>query len=186
MADQVAEGLLSPLLRGRRIRAARPQLRGRVLDVGCGTGALAAWVPADRYVGVERDEPSLEIARRSYPQHRFYASLAEVERDFDTIVALAVIEHVENPEAFLRELAARLASGSESSIICTTPHPAMGWAHAIGAKVGLFSWHASEEHQPLLNRRRLHDCGAVCGLRLAVYRRFLLGANQLAGFRRAL
>ena len=41
MADQGAEGLFSPFLRSRRLKAACPYIKGRVLDVGCGTGALA-------------------------------------------------------------------------------------------------------------------------------------------------
>ena len=47
MTDQAAEGLLSPMLRNRRIQAVKPFLRGRVLDVGCGNGALTAALHAN-------------------------------------------------------------------------------------------------------------------------------------------
>jgi len=48
--------------------------------------------------------------------------------------------------------------------------------------VGLFSRHANDEHEELLDRARLLSVGASAGLGLERYRRFLLGANQLAIF----
>jgi 2-polyprenyl-3-methyl-5-hydroxy-6-metoxy-1,4-benzoquinol methylase len=183
MSDQAAQGWLSPFLRRRRIAAVLPHLRGKILDYGCGSGALAQHVPADRYVGVDVDEASLRVARDRCPGHRFFLEPPTGER-FDTVVALAVIEHVPDPAGFLRDLAARLGPGAENSIVCTTPHPSLGWAHRAGARVGLFSREASEEHQALLGRKELQACGSACGLRLAQWRRFLLGANQVAVFRR--
>lgn len=179
MADQGSEGLLSPFLRRRRFIMAIPHLRGRVLDVGCGAGHLAAQLAPSEYVGQDVDEESLEIARRKYPSHRFGSQLPRREEKFDTIIALAVIEHVPSPRAFLARLAERLAASPESRIICTTPHPAMDWIHDVGAKVGLFSGHASDEHEELLDKAKLRAAGEPA-LELVGYRRFLLGANQLA------
>ncbi len=181
MADQALEGWLSPLLRRRRIGAALPHLRGRVLDFGCGSGALAAFIPPDRYLGFDVDAASLAAAHRLFPQHRFTADLPP-EPAFDTVVALAVIEHVPDAGLFLRQLAANLAPGPAAAVVCTTPHPALGWVHALGARLGLFSRHASEEHHALLGRPRLRACADAAGLKLALYRRFLCGANQLAIF----
>ena len=45
MADQGAEGWLSPWLRMQRIKAAQPYLSRRVLDFGCGSGALEVKPP---------------------------------------------------------------------------------------------------------------------------------------------
>ena len=44
MADQGTEGLLSPMLRHMRIEKAKPYLNGKVLDIGCGSGALAKFI----------------------------------------------------------------------------------------------------------------------------------------------
>ena len=184
MADQGAEGLLSPYLRKQRLKAAVPHVNGRVLDVGCGSGAMADLVPADRYIGVDVDDDSITEARRRHPQHHFQAMLPPAEPAFDTIVSLAVIEHVKDPGEFLRDLALRLLPGSQSCIVLTTPHPAVDWVHTIGASVGLFSRHASEEHEQLLAQGSLTALADECGLKLNTYRRFLLGANQLAVFRR--
>ena len=184
MADQGSEGLFSHFLRSQRIKAARPFIKGKVLDVGCGTGALAGIIPADSYVGVDIDELSLAIARKQYPQHTFQSSLPPAESEFDTVIALAVIEHVPDPDAFLCELAKRLLSGLDNFIVCTMPHPAVDWVHTAGARIGLFSRQANEEHEVLLGRNRLEGLAIECNLKLIVYRRFLLGANQIAVFQR--
>lgn len=181
MADQGGEGLLSPYLRRRRLEAVRPFLRGRVLDFGCGSGALAQLVPADRYLGVEVDAVSLRLARSKFPGHRFVDALpVPAEGMFDTVVLLAVIEHVAEPVACLRALAARLAPADEARLVLTTPHPWSDRIHDAGSALGLFSRHANEEHEQLLDRRRLADVGRAAGLRLVAYRRFLGMLNQLA------
>ncbi|MHA1567622.1 MAG: class I SAM-dependent methyltransferase [Alphaproteobacteria bacterium] len=100
MADQGREGLLSPFLRKQRSKAARPYLKGRVLDVGCGAGALAKLIDPESYVGIDIDEDPLNRARRDFPHHRFESALPEGSKKFDTVVALAVIEHVPDPSAF--------------------------------------------------------------------------------------
>lgn len=182
MADQGSEGLFSPFLRSRRIRAARPYIRGKVLDMGCGIGALASWVPADLYWGVDIDEPSLALARRRHPRHSFSSSWPAAKPDFDTVVSLAVMEHVPDPAMFLRELAARLSTNPDSRIVCTTPHPLVGRVHGMGAKIGLFSRHASEEHEDLLDKAMLFQLASEAALKPIAYKRFLLGANQLAVF----
>ena len=71
MPDQGSEGLFSPYLRRKRIKKARYFLYGRVLDVGCGNGDLAAFVPPESYFGVEPDDVSLSLARTSFPKHSF-------------------------------------------------------------------------------------------------------------------
>jgi SAM-dependent methyltransferase len=179
MADQATEGLLSPFLRRQRLNAVKPYLSGRILDVGCGSGALSMLVPADRYLGVERDEASLQQARLKFPNHQFVSKIPESSEKFDSIVSLAVIEHVSDPAQFLRELAGSLIDNPASRLIITTPHPSVDWIHDIGSVIGLFSKHANEEHEDLLDRGKLELAGSKAGLKLISYHRFLLGANQI-------
>jgi len=182
MADQGTEGLLSPYLREKRIQAVRPYLKGRVLDVGCGSGALARLLAPANYLGVDRDDDSLQRARNLSPSHAFVSELPEEPGQFDTVVSMAVIEHLSDPVEHLRMLSRQLKTGREARIVLTTPHPAVDWVHDLGARVGLFSRHANDEHEELLDRARLLSVGASAGLGLERYRRFLLGANQLAIF----
>ena len=184
MADQGSEGLFSPFLQSQRVKVARSYIKGKVLDVGCGSGVLAGIVPADHYVGVDVDEQALVIARKQHPQHTFQNSLPPAESKFDTVIALAVIEHVPDTGAFLRELAKRLSSGLDNFIVCTTPHPAVDWVHTAGSKIGLFSRRANEEHGNLLNKDMLVQAASEANLKLIVYKRFLFSVNQLAVFQR--
>ena len=182
MADQASEGLFSPFLQRQRITAVMPFLNGRVLDVGSGSGVLAQYVDAETYLGIERDQLSLDKARSNFPQHAFQSDLPPLGEKFDTIVTLAVIEHVANPGLFLKDIAARLDENELAHIVCTTPHPSMDWIHTVGSAIGLFSQHANDEHEDLLDFARLTSVGEEAGLELTNYKRFLMGANQLAVF----
>lgn len=177
MADQGAEGLLSPFLRKKRIQAAGPYLRGQVLDYGCGSGMLAAYVEPGLYFGVDTDPAMIDLARSTFTRHSFSVEELPQGRRFDTIVALAVIEHVPDPAKFLNTALRLLAPGG--SIVLTTPHPSFRGVHDLGARLRLFSRSASEEHQELLDGRAMRRLAIDCGLNITGYRRFLFGANQL-------
>jgi SAM-dependent methyltransferase len=174
MADQVS-GLLSPWLQQRRLRIVQPHLRGRILDFGCGSGELARFVPAHAYLGLDIDGPSLTAARQKFPHHRFVQSIPETET-FDTIVMLAVLEHIPAPLELLKKLKPLLKAGGE--ILITTPHPWAEQFHRWGVTLRLFSPEAHQEHQSLLNRKHIEKIGAAAGFKIHHYRRFLLGFNQ--------
>jgi SAM-dependent methyltransferase len=176
MADQTSEGLLSPFLRRRRYKKALPYLNGRVLDFGCAVGMLASEWPAAKYLGVDRDKTCLDLARRSFPEHQFVSELPE-SGTFDTIAALAVIEHLANPEYVLQRFSRLLAEAGR--IVITTPHPAFEDLYSVGARLGLFSHAAHEEHETLITLDTMRDLCAKQHLVVSYSERFLFGANQL-------
>lgn len=176
MADQGSEGLLSPFLRRRRVQAVRNLLRGRVLDFGCGAGKLADLCDPLQYCGVDISDAALDLARRSHPQHRFVKELPE-EEVFDTVVGLAVIEHVKQPELLLERL--RKLVTADAQLVLTTPHPTYRLVHDFGAMLGLFSKEASAEHETLLDRELMLAIARNSGWSLVSARRFLFGANQV-------
>ena len=193
MADQLT-GLLSPFLRSRRIAAARPFLeKGNLLDIGCGTGELAHDVDPTRYLGIDQDEESIAIARKKFPMHRFL-TLAEFSnlnalsiqvstgsnakvKDFDQVIGLAIIEHVDDPQQWLAWLRTLLKPGGR--IILTTPHPSMRRLHEFGARIGLFSREGAKEHRELIDRHRMTELAKATGFRIRDFRPFLFGCNQL-------
>lgn len=181
MADQ-ARGLLSPFLRDRRLAAARPYLaEGRVLDYGCGVGVLAEWIEPSRYLGVDVDAASLEAAKREHPEHAFRQldelGAQDLEAGFETIVALAVIEHVPDPGSWLDEVKRWLSPSGR--LVLTTPEPQLRRFHELGARLGLFSREAAEEHNVMVSRSMMVDLAAAADLELVEAARFLLGCNQL-------
>src|SRR5437899_11632626 len=117
MAAQLS-GVLAAFLRSRRAAAVAPFLgQGPFLDIGCGSGALAHDVESTRYLGVDRDEESISIAKNLFPAHRFLTlpefAQSHNENQFERIVGLAVIEHVEDPQKWLTWLRPLLKPGGQ-------------------------------------------------------------------------
>ena len=177
MANQSSQGLLSPFLQSQRFNAARPYIRGSVLDIGCGNGRLARYCQPTGYYGFDIHPDALSAARADHPGYRFESALSPAGDVFDTISALAVIEHLPDPGATLNTWASYMKP--DGAMVLTTPLPALEWAHELGAKVGIFSHDAAEEHEVLLDRRALEALLVDTPLKLTAHRKFLGGANQL-------
>src|SRR5947209_3421744 len=81
---------------------------GRVLDVGCGVGQVVARLTEAGFeaYGVDVSEPNIERARKFSERCQLYdgKKLPFPERFFASVGALNVLEHVEEPEAFVKEL----------------------------------------------------------------------------------
>ena len=100
----------------------------RVLDMGCGTGAnltepLAERFPSVQFLGVDSDKTSIEFAQREMRHSNAgYAHSEEMDSlgKFDLVIASEVIEHVEDPDAFLEFLKSRLTE--EGKIVITLPN----------------------------------------------------------------
>jgi 2-polyprenyl-3-methyl-5-hydroxy-6-metoxy-1,4-benzoquinol methylase len=169
------EPLLTPWLRDLRISTAAPYLSGTVLDMGFGSGKLAARVTPQRYYGFDIDPAAPARARVLFPNHTFSNSLPEGRR-FDCVVSLAVIEHTPDPAAFLGDCARFVAD--DGVVIITTPNPALEWLHGIASRVGLLSHEAHEDHQSVVGRDALTKAATAAGLKVEKFRYFMLGANQ--------
>ncbi|MFZ1063772.1 MAG: class I SAM-dependent methyltransferase [Acidimicrobiales bacterium] len=79
----------------------------RVLEVGCGTGALCRYLsPSVDYLGVDIDDGYVHAASRAFPNRRFeradigdLASFESIGRDFDMVVAFGVLHHLDDSQA---------------------------------------------------------------------------------------
>jgi SAM-dependent methyltransferase len=96
--------------------------RGRVLDIGCGTGRLVAAL-AERGVdasGVDVSPEMLAVARRKLPQCRFVEGRAEQlpfgDAAFERVVFGLVVHLVERPAAFAEAFRV-LAPGGVAAIV---------------------------------------------------------------------
>lgn len=131
------------------------------------------------YTGTDVDRVSVERARELLPQHRFLMlkELSGMKQTFQTVTLLAVIEHVQDPAEFLVSLKHYMKPGG--AFVLTTPNPSFLWAHELGSKIGAFSAEAAKEHKQRIGKREVEQMANRLGLRVQIYRRFLLGANQL-------
>ncbi|MBI2513669.1 MAG: glycosyltransferase [Opitutae bacterium] len=100
-----------------------------VVDLGCGPGVLAESILAKRcrYVGVDCHPPALERAAFFSAFHiqdlNHGLGPAHVG-DAKVVLLLDVIEHLQSPEAFCRELREALQSNAEARVVITTPNVA--------------------------------------------------------------
>lgn len=142
------------------------QAHARVLDIGCGDGALLAELAERRtewrLAGVELAEQAARLAAARCPsaEIRTYGgeTLPYDEREFDLAILSHVLEHVPDPLALLRE-AARVAR----EVIVEVPLEANLSARraakrAIAAEVG---------HIQRLSRRSVTGLAAAAGMRVA-------------------
>lgn len=105
----------------RRLRMIAEQARGQILDLGYAQ-LPNPYLPGDRTVGVDLDRPA---APSGYVEELegSVLDLASLlgQRRFDTIVAAELIEHLEEPYAFLRATRDALRPGG--LLILSTPNP---------------------------------------------------------------
>ncbi|RJQ28484.1 MAG: class I SAM-dependent methyltransferase [Peptococcaceae bacterium] len=167
----------------KRHQAAAPWVRGKVLDIGCGTGfAVSCYgLPPEQYVGVDYNPVAVEKLRQTLPGYRFYC--LDIDRRpltplyhelFDTVLMLAVIEHLDNPGLVLHECGRLLAEGGY--LVLSTPSRLGNillnfyWSKVMGFQ--------SSFHKDSFGYREL--CG-VSGhsLKIETYKRFECGLNQL-------
>lgn len=92
--------------------------RGRLLDVGCGTQPYRALFDVPEYVGLEIDTPTSrarQLADAYYDGGRFPFT----DGRFDTVLCNQVLEHVFNPDEFIREICRVLTP--EGRLLLTVP-----------------------------------------------------------------
>jgi 2-polyprenyl-3-methyl-5-hydroxy-6-metoxy-1,4-benzoquinol methylase len=101
----------------------------RVLDVGCGNGAVAGeFVKRGcTVVGIDMAEPGIRIAREASPAARFEILPADQdvltnlnEAPFDIVYSLEVVEHLYDPRGFL--VGCFTAAKNGGTFICSTPY----------------------------------------------------------------
>ncbi len=110
----------------------RPARAGaRVLDVGCGVGQVVARLTDAGFEahGVDVSEPNIARARRFSERCALYDGkrLPFPDRHFSVVGALNVLEHVDEPEAFIAEVVRVTEPGG--GIVLSSPNflRALGW-----------------------------------------------------------
>jgi SAM-dependent methyltransferase len=177
-ADASAEEVRRLLDIQAKIRLLEPLARrlshGRFLDVGCGMGGylLAARELGFDVVGVEPSEAHSRVARQLFGltvHTAYFQDVGLPDESFSLVVLSHVIEHIYEPQAFLRDLLRVVAPGG--SLLVITPNPASTAARMTGRWWTMLK---SLDHVSMLSKKSfgamdvLH--GYDCTFRTSEYR----------------
>lgn len=112
------EPIFEPLLRNMRLKQVLPYLRRypgcKLLDIGCGWEArlLRSVEPFVSFgMGVDFKAPAIDTGKLKTLSLRLQDKLPFEDRSFDFITMLAVMEHLEDDEAILKECVRLLRPG---------------------------------------------------------------------------
>jgi SAM-dependent methyltransferase len=166
-----------------RFRAAYPHIRAgsRVCDLGCGLEAAFLDYAGDRIShGVGVDDQVQDSVQGRW--QRVHADIREdlplTSGQFDQVVMLAVLEHLEKPEPVLSEAYRILAPGG--SLILTWPSAMVDPILNVLHRFHLISDEMeSDEHQKRLPVEVLEYMLRRIGFREFVHKRFEFGLNNL-------
>lgn len=137
---------------------------GRILDAGCGMGYFL--LRASRYFkevyGIDRSEFAIENVKNIVPRaHVFVGSVEKHEFNddfFDCITAFDLVEHLKEPEIFIKEVYRVLKPGG--IFVFSTPNP-----ESLGATTKVDNWYAKRDstHCSILDidqwRKKIKDDG---------------------------
>ncbi|OGL43570.1 MAG: hypothetical protein A2161_21475 [Candidatus Schekmanbacteria bacterium RBG_13_48_7] len=102
------------------------QLKGKLLDIGCSQGAFSKLITELGFevFAVDQSEEAIQYARKNYDiKNAFNCSFEEIPEDwgnFDVIVSMEVIEHLEDPRSLIKKSYDLLKPGGY--FILTTPN----------------------------------------------------------------
>jgi SAM-dependent methyltransferase len=82
----------------------RPSPGASILEIGCGPGTIVSYLPQSDYLGFDLSPQYIALARKRFPQARFECERVSQfslggRQDFDIVLALAIVHHLDDEEA---------------------------------------------------------------------------------------
>ena len=123
----------------------------RVLDIGCGNGAVAASIASrvadSTVVGVDRNKPRLAQARARHGLANLSFLEGDARRDlppgrWDAIVLSNILEHIEDRVGLLRDI---IRQTEPQRILIRVPLFERDWSMALRKEIGV-NYFSDEEH----------------------------------------
>jgi|SRR3989338_2785153 len=157
---------LEKFLQAYRFKMVRPYLIGDVLDFGGNEGELKKMVKGS-YLLVNQDHSAMENVH------------------FNTIVGLAVLEHISVEEDYEIFRKFKLILNNKGRIFITTPTKTAKPVLEFLAFIGAIGKKNIEEHKHYWDKKEIIDLATETGFVLKEYKKFQFGFNQLAVFEHA-
>ena len=155
--------LLEKLLQKYRFSKVKNYLKGSILDFGGNRGELKDYIFNNNIVSVKN--------------YKCVNDIKEVDKKYDTIVCLAVIEHIEVKEVFtiIRKLLEHL--NDNGTLILTTPSIKLKWILEFLAFLGILDKENIKEHKHYWSKTELEFLAA--DFSSFQYNTFQLTLNQI-------
>lgn len=154
-----------------------------VADIGCGYhGNFLNKISHIIEVGVGYD---VSVTKNKLPKN-IVLKRVDINRKFETrtryfdiVTALAVLEHVKNPENFMNQIKHMLNKGGK--VIITTPHvKGKKILEFLSLKLGLISKNEIEDHKTYFNQVKLRKLFKKAGFKIVTIDTFEFGWNLFA------
>ena len=95
------------------------EIKGRILDVGCGEKPYANLFAATEYIGIDIEQSGHDHTRSDIDVFYDGLNIPFEDNSFDSIVCFEVLEHVFEPEKIIQEMYRVLKPGGK--LMLTTP-----------------------------------------------------------------
>jgi len=150
-------------LQNYRFKMVKPYLAGDVLDFGGNREELKKFVKG-KYLAVNYDHSAMD---------NIY---------FDTIVSLAVIEHINVSDVFKIFKKFKIILNNGGKIFITTPTKMAKPVCDLMAFIGAIDKDNIAEHKHYWNKKEIYNLAEDGGFIVKKYKKFQMGFNQLAIF----
>jgi 2-polyprenyl-3-methyl-5-hydroxy-6-metoxy-1,4-benzoquinol methylase len=122
----------------------------RVVDVGCGIGAVAYSVVTRKdvhVIGIDEDGPSIALAKQRFQHPKLEFRCGDARRElppppFDAVILSNVLEHIEHRRAFLQGLRVRL---EPKRVLVRLPLFERAWTVPMRKELGV-RWMSDDTH----------------------------------------
>ena len=155
---------LEKILQNFRFNKAKSHLKGDVLDFGGNEEELKKYVKG-KYLAVNYDYSGIENLH------------------FDTIVTLAVIEHIFIAEVYEIFKKFKIILNQEGIIFLTTPTKMAKPVLEFWSFIGIVDRKNIEEHKHYWSKKDIYSLADATGFIVTRYKKFQFGFNQLAVFK---
>ncbi|MGQ9704646.1 MAG: class I SAM-dependent methyltransferase [Actinomycetota bacterium] len=181
--------MMADVLSRWRNRRALSFVGSRILDLGCGRATMLKYLPRDAsYTGVEKDSQQVEELRRRYPERRFLVTdldtgLPDLREGYDTVLLLAVLEHLKNPREVVERCHDLLAPGGK--MILSVPTRWGEFVHRALAALRLANPEVAHAHLWRFDARSLLEVFQGLEGEVVDHHLFQLGCNRLLVYRKS-